>query len=110
MGWNPLTGFLNINKVLTIPLVLGAELKCSFGSKHSFLLLEKDDININCLPKACVDDCKALINIRPFGTCSDGFPCKGYMELEEEWENPEPQSEFVNGKEGENGRYFNAQL
>lgn len=99
MGWNPLTGFLNINKILTIPLVLGAELKCSCGSKHSFLLLEKADIDINCLPKACVDDSKALINIRPFGNCSDGSSCKECMELEEEWENPEPQNEFVNRKE-----------
>lgn len=99
MGWNPLTGFLNINKVLTIPLVLGAELKCSCGSKHSFLLLEKADFDINCLPKACVDDSKAFINIRPFGICSDGSSCKECMELEEEWENPKPQNEYVNGKE-----------
>lgn len=99
MDWNLWTGFLNVNKVLTIPLVLGAELKCSCGSKHSFLLLEKDDIDINGQSKACVDDCKALTNIRPFGTCSDGAPCRDCMELEAEWENSEPQNELVNGKE-----------
>lgn len=65
MGFDPIVWLTN--KVLTIPLVLGAELKCSCGSKHRYLLLETDDIEINGVPKACVDDCEAFTNIRVNG-------------------------------------------
>lgn len=81
------------------PLVLGAELWCPYGSEHSFLMLERDDIDIENLPQACVDDCKASVNIFPFGECSGGSLCEYKMELEKRWENPEPQNELVNGKE-----------
>ena len=36
------------------PLVMGAELKCPYGSSHSYLYLDTDDIDINNLPTACV--------------------------------------------------------
>ena len=80
-------------------LVLGAELRCPYGSKHTFLMVETDHIDINNLPKACVDDCKKSLNIEPFGQCYGGSPCEEDMELESKWENPEPQNELINGKE-----------
>ncbi len=100
MDWNWLTGFVELFKESSPePLVLGAELWCPYGSEHSFLMLERDDIDIENLPQACVDDCKASVNIFPFGECSGGSLCEYKMELEKRWENPEPQNELVNGKE-----------
>lgn len=86
------------------PLVLGAELKCSCGSSHSYLYLETDGININNLPQANVEDCIAYYNISPFGTCQSGMagtglPCEGRMILAAQWENLEPQKTLSNGKE-----------
>lgn len=49
------------------PLVYGAELQCPCGTEHSFLRVETDNLDINNLPQACVDDCKLFINIMPFG-------------------------------------------
>lgn len=81
------------------PLVLGAELWCPYGSEHTYLMLERDDIDIDNLPQANVDDCKKSVNIFPFGECAGGSLCEYRMELEKHWENPEPQTEIVNGKE-----------
>lgn len=81
------------------PLVLGAELWCPYGSEHTYLMLERDDIDIDNLPQANVDDCKKSVNIFPFGECAGGSLCEYRMELEKQWENPEPQTEIVNGKE-----------
>lgn len=46
-----------------------------------------------------MDDCKAYKNIMPFGECLSGSLCEYKMELEKQWENPEPQTILVNGKE-----------
>ncbi|MDE6847446.1 MAG: DUF4280 domain-containing protein [Lachnospiraceae bacterium] len=87
------------------PLVLGAELKCPCGTSHSYLYLETDEIDINNLPQANVEDCKAFYNISPFGTCRRSimgayeFPCEWCMNLAEQWENSEPQTMMSNGKE-----------
>ena len=86
-------------------LVLGAELKCPYGSAHSFLMVKADSIDVNSLPNACVSDSKPFKdgkpfgNIMPFGECMLRVSCEEIMELEEEWENPEPQTMMVNGKE-----------
>lgn len=81
------------------PLVLGAKLRCPYGSHDSYLYVESGDIEVNNLPKACVEDCKALYNIQAFGDCYAGGFCETLMDLDETWENPEPQGERVNGKE-----------
>ena len=81
------------------PLVFGALLKCPHGSKKNYLFVETDDIDIEHLPEACVDDCKAYINIQPFGECLSGSLCEYKMELEKQWENLEPQGTLANGKE-----------
>ncbi len=81
------------------PLVLGARLRCRYGSHDSFLHLEKESIDINNLPGACVDDCIALENILSFGNCHVGHLCEFKMEIEGKWENPEPQKTIVDGKE-----------
>lgn len=81
------------------PLVLGAKLRCPYGSQDSYLYVDTEDIKINNLPKACVDDTKALFNILPFGECYAGGSCKNLMSLNNKWENPVPQGEKVNGKE-----------
>ncbi len=99
MSWNWLTGFLNFEESPPEPLVLGAELWCPYGSKHNFLMLETDYIDINNLPKAYVDDCKAFVNIDHFGECYGGLLCEDKMKLASRWENPEPQNVIVNGKE-----------
>lgn len=81
------------------PLVLGAKLRCPYGSHDGYLFVDSEDIEVNNLPKACVDDCKALYNIQPLGNCYAGGACELLMDLDEKWENPEPQSEKINGKE-----------
>jgi|GEM_PF-899915 len=81
------------------PLVLGAKLRCPYGSHDGYLYVDSEDIEVNNLPKACVDDCKALYNIQPLGNCYAGGACELLMDLDEKWENPEPQSEKINGKE-----------
>ncbi|GLB24295.1 hypothetical protein LXJ15735_05360 [Lacrimispora xylanolytica] len=81
------------------PLVLGAKLRCPYGSQDSYLYVDSQDIKINNLPKACVDDSKALFNILPFGDCYAGGSCETLMNLNDKWENPVPQGEKVNGKE-----------
>lgn len=81
------------------PLVLGAKLRCPYGSQDSYLYVDSEDIKINNLPKACVDDTKALFNILPFGDCYAGGSCETLMNLNNKWENPVPQGEKVNGKE-----------
>lgn len=82
------------------PLVLGAELECKYGMEHTFLIVQSDDMNINDLPEACVSDREKSVNIMPFGYCSFGFTnCSMLMELEEQWENEEPQKMLSNGKE-----------
>ena len=81
------------------PLVLGAKLRCPYGSQDSYLYVDSEDIKINNLPKACVDDSKALFNILPFGDCYAGGSCETLMNLNNKWENPVPQGEKVNGKE-----------
>ena len=105
MGWSfwPFGG----NKEEGPPeqLVLGAELWCPFGSAHSFLMVKADSIDVNSLPNACVSDSKPFKdgkpfgNIMPFGECMLRVSGEEIMELEEEWENPEPQTMMVNGKE-----------
>ena len=81
------------------PLVLGAKLRCPYGSQDSYLYVDSEDIKVNNLPKACVDDTKALFNILPFGDCYAGGSCETLMNLNSKWENPGPQGEKVNGKE-----------
>lgn len=86
-------------------LVLGAELKCPYGSAHSFLMVEAERIDVTNLPNACVTDSKPFKdeapygNIMPFGECTLRAPCKEIMDLQEQWENPEPQAMLANGKE-----------
>ncbi len=81
------------------PLVLGAELKCPYGSKHSFLMLPIKEMTNGSLPCGCVKDCKAGVNIFPFGDCEEGVPCGGFMDLADEWENLEPQDMLIDGEE-----------
>ena len=76
-------------------LVFGAELKCPCGFKHSFLMLQTGSIDIDNLPSACVRDSKAFVNIMPFGTCTLGLECEQMIELEDLWENQEPQNMMV---------------
>ena len=80
-------------------LVLGAELHCPYGSENSYLIVPAGRTCINGLPRACVLDRKELENIQPFGQCALGGPCEDLMELEERWENPEPQKVSENGEE-----------
>ncbi|MGC6177217.1 PAAR-like protein [Lacrimispora sp. 38-1] len=79
--------------------MLGAKLRCPYGSQDSYLYVDSVGIDVNNLPKACVEDCKALHNIGSFGDCYAGGPCEKSMVLDEKWENPEPQGEKINGKE-----------
>lgn len=82
------------------PLVLGAQLRCPYGYDDSFLIVWREDIDINSLPQACVSDCIANVNIRSFGICSMIMgPCENIMALAEQWENPEHQNVLANGKE-----------
>ena len=99
MSWNWLTGFLNFEESPPEPLVLGAELWCPYGSEHTYLILERDGFDIGNLPQANVEDCKKSVNIFPFGECAGGRLCEYKMKLARKWENPEPQTEIVNGKE-----------
>ncbi len=80
-------------------LVLGAELKCPYGSKHSFLLPPLREMAINEMPCGCVKDSKAWENIFPFGECKEGFSCAEFMDLEEKWENLTPQELQIEGEE-----------
>ena len=82
-------------------LTLGAELECPCGSKHSFLIVHTDCIDISNLPQACVLDRKEFENIQPFGKCKLGFgvTCADKMILADRWENPEPQGTLVGGEE-----------
>ncbi len=82
-------------------LVLGAELKCPWGTSHSYLYVESDNIDINNLPQAHVEDCVAFYNINPFGKCiyRMGQPCEQSFWLADRWENSEPQNVIVNGRE-----------
>lgn len=79
------------------PLVLGAKLKCEYGSQTSYLFVETEDIDLNNLPQACIKDSKALVNILPFGTCNFNHECSISMWLQDEWENEEPQKVLANG-------------
>ena len=83
------------------PLVLGAELKCPWGTSHSYLYVGSDNIDINNLPQAHVEDCIAYYNITPFGKCiyRIGQPCELCFCLADRWENSEPQNVIVNGRE-----------
>lgn len=81
------------------PLVLGALLKCDYGRQMTYLNLETDDIDINTLPQACVEDSKAYINIQPFGPCLRSEDCSLKINPDEKWINAEPQGARVNGKE-----------
>ena len=81
------------------PLVLGALLECDYGERQTFLNLETDNININALPQACVEDAKAHVNILPFGRCMKNDDCFFKLAPDEKWINTEPQSARVNGKE-----------
>lgn len=82
------------------PLVLGAELHCPYGSESTFLIVLSESMAINNLPDACVLDCKKSKNIMPFGYCTyAGCSCEEIMELEERWENDEPQKTLSNGEE-----------
>ena len=78
--------------------MLGAELHCPYGSENSYLIVPAGRTCINGLPRACVLDRKELENIQPFGQCALGGPCEDLMELEERWENPEPQKVSENGE------------
>ncbi|MEY8268790.1 PAAR-like protein [Lachnospiraceae bacterium 64-25] len=80
-------------------LVFGAELKCPCGFKHSFLIVPLDNLNTNNLPSAHVWDSKAFVNINPFGTCTLGLECEQMIELEDRWENIEPQNVLMGNDE-----------
>ncbi len=82
-------------------LVLGAELACPYGTEHSFLIVQSDDMDINGLPEACVLDREKFVNIMPFGKCQYFLDseCDSFMVLDEKWENPEPQAMQINGEE-----------
>lgn len=97
MGW--FDWLLGKEKKPPEPLVLGAKLRCPYGSHDSYLYVDSQNIKINNLPKACVEDCKALLNIQPFGDCYAGGACETLMKLNSKWENPVPQGEKINGKE-----------
>ncbi len=97
MGWYD--WLLGKEKKPPEPLVLGAKLRCPYGSHDSYLYVDSQNIKINNLPKACVEDCKALLNIQPFGDCYAGGACETLMKLNSKWENPVPQGEKINGKE-----------
>lgn len=99
MGWIDWSWWMKEEEKPTEPLVLGAELECEYGSQRSFLMVETDEISINDLPKACVEDSIAHRNIHPFGQCLKNDECYFKMDLEERWVNAEPQTERVNGKE-----------
>lgn len=105
MSWNWLTGFAEFftgkEEKPPEPLVLGAELKCPWGTSNSYLFVDSDNIDINNLPQAHVDDCIAFYNINPFGTCIYrlGQPCELCLFPADQWENSEPQNVIVNGKE-----------
>lgn len=100
--WDWLSGMFGGNEEEEAPpepLVLGAELKCPHGSENSYLIVYAKDVDVGGLPAACVSDCKAYENIMPFGSCRFGGSCAKHMELEKQWENPEPQKTLSNGKE-----------
>lgn len=99
MGWIDWSWWMKEEEKPAEPLVLGAELECEYGSQRSFLMVETDEISINDLPKACVEDSIAHRNIHPFGQCLKNDECYFKMDLEERWVNAEPQTERVNGKE-----------
>ena len=81
------------------PLVLGALLQCEYGARPTFLYVEADDIDINALPQACVEDTKAHVNIQPFGLCMRNDDCTFKLDPDDRWVNTEPQNVRVNGKE-----------
>ena len=80
-------------------LVFGAELKCPCGFRHSFLIVPTDNLNTDNLPSAHVWDSKAFVNIDPFGTCTLGLECEQMIELEDRWENIEPQNVLMGNDE-----------
>lgn len=41
--------------------------------------MDSPDIDIHGLPQACVDDCKPVLNILPFGKCYTGRECETEM-------------------------------
>ena len=97
MGW--FDWLLGKEKKPPEPLVLGAKLRCPYGSYDSYLYVDSQNIKINNLPKACVEDSKELLNIQPFGNCYAGGACETLMKINSKWENPVPQGEKINGKE-----------
>ncbi len=97
--WEWLTGGEEVEESPPEPLVLGAELHCPYGLTNSHLIVGTENININGLPGACVLDCIPKENIMPFGHCGLGVPCEEIIDLEEKWENPEPQKTLANGEE-----------
>lgn len=80
-------------------LVFGAELKCPCGFRHSFLIVPTDNLNTDNLPSAHVWDSKAFVNIDPFGTCTLGPECEQMIELEDRWQNIEPQNVLMGNDE-----------
>ena len=80
-------------------LVFGAELKCPCGFRHSFLIVPTDNLNTDNLPSAHVWDSKAFVNINPFGTCTLGLECEQMIELEDRWQNIEPQNVLMGNDE-----------
>lgn len=80
------------------PLVLGARLHCTYGSHDTFLYVASDNISINNLPQACVEDSETPRNVKPFGMCN-GVECELQISLDAKWVNAEPQNTRVNGKE-----------
>ena len=80
------------------PLVLGAKLKCPYSSGNSYLYVDTQNIELNNLPEACVEDCVPLKNILPFQDCTIGN-CEYTMQFTDKWVNMEPQRKLMNGKE-----------
>ena len=58
-----------------------------------------DNLNTDNLPSAHVWDSKAFVNIDPFGTCTLGLECEQMIELEDRWQNIEPQNVLMGNDE-----------
>lgn len=72
-------------------LVTGAKLRCICGSKNGYLKVTVGrGYTADGKMKANCRDCKAYVNITPFGECAKNEKyglCDGYMELSSLWQN-----------------------
>lgn len=77
-------------------LVTGAKLRCLCGSKNGYLKVTIGrGYTADGKMKANCQDCKAYVNITPFGKCVRNEKygqCDGYMELSSLWQNTSGES------------------